>query len=359
LNARQFEPRTGDDPRPRQIALAGCRCADLHRGRNASFLTDTLGGTMFPTAIAEGISTTPDGTIDADSDSASSPRHDPPRQDWQDTLEKMVKCGAVAPMFQSSCLKRRSEFFSLSMFAFGPEKASDTDRRGRNMGLDLLAMGCAKPGQEAEWEKLMATLYNGGEESEEAAARRLQISVAAYETVGAPQVGKDPEADAWMLAGKGPESPLSDAEFLEMNKGYYVLDLVENCDGVPRYSHGGLYEGVDGTSFRGAFLADCTRLLAPALLSRAWEDVLSPADAIDYSRKLLACAESDSLIEPEEPPAPKKRGLWSRVFGRRQAEPPVRDATDIPLEEQRAILRAAGRWYRFWGERGHPIRAHY
>jgi hypothetical protein len=29
----------------------------------------------------------------------------------------------------------------------------------------------------------------------------------------------------------------------------------------------------------------------------------------------------------------------------------------IPIAEQLDIVRAAGRWYIFWGERGHPIRA--
>ena len=52
------------------------------------------------------------------------------------------------------------------------------------------------------------------------------------------------------------QSPEEIARTLDEFSGHYVLRLAKS-DGVPTYSAGGLYDGVDGTSFRGAFLKDC------------------------------------------------------------------------------------------------------
>jgi hypothetical protein len=60
--------------------------------------------------------------------------------------------------------------------------------------------------------------------------------------------------------------------------GYYVLRLV-NCDGVPKYSGGGLHDGVDETSFRGAVLNDWRDALGKDLLDGAWNSK-SPEAAV-------------------------------------------------------------------------------
>jgi hypothetical protein len=127
--------------------------------------------------------------------------------------------------------------------------------------------------------------------------------------------------------------------------GYYVLRLV-NCDGVPKYSSGGLYDGVDETSFRGAFLNDCRDVLGKDLLDEAWNSK-SPEAAVAYGQALLAKA--DAAETAGLTPVPRRTILsWLRLA--RTAEP-------VAIAEQLDIVRAAGRWFVFWGERGHPIRA--
>ena len=72
-----------------------------------------------------------------------------------------------------------------------------------------------------------------------------------------------------------------------------------------------------------------------------------PEEAVAYGKKLLAAADitESSGGEPE-----RRRTLFSRLGLSKEVEP-------IPIAEQLEIVRAAGRWFIFWGERGHAIRA--
>ena len=126
--------------------------------------------------------------------------------------------------------------------------------------------------------------------------------------------------------------------------GYYVVRLVE-CDGVPKYSNGGLYDGADETSFRGAFLKDCKDVLSRNLLKQAWNHKF-PEEAVAYGKALIATAEIAAVTDKPT----RQRSLLSRLGLTKDREP-------IPISEQLAIVRSAGRWFVFWGERGHAIRA--
>jgi hypothetical protein len=128
-------------------------------------------------------------------------------------------------------------------------------------------------------------------------------------------------------------------------EGYYVVRLVE-CDGVPKYSHGGLYEGADDTSFRGAFLNGCHDVLNKDLLNEAWNHKF-PVEAVAYGKALLAAAEA---AEAAGRAPMRRRTLLSRLGLAKESEP-------VAMADQLDIVRAAGRWFIFWGERGHPIRA--
>ena len=147
------------------------------------------------------------------------------------------------------------------------------------------------------------------------------------------------------------KSPEDVAAVLKEFDGYYVVRLVK-CDGVPAYSNGGLYDGVDETSFRGAFLNDCMDVLSTDLLNEAWESKF-PEAAIAYGKALLKAAD---LPQDEgrtaKIPEPKRSFLSRLGFTK-----PARQAEPVPIAEQLEIVRSAGRWYVFWGERGHPIRA--
>jgi hypothetical protein len=213
------------------------------------------------------------------------------------------------------------------------------------MGLDLIVEGCAKPGYEQEWRRLVKRSFSDEELSKAEAARFQEICIPGYERIGAPRVGHDSAANRWILEARKARTPEDEAAVLKEFEGYYVVRLVE-CDGVPKYSHGGLYEGADETSFRGAFLNDCQDVLSKDLLNEAWNHKF-PEEAVAYGKALLEAADAAHAADT----APKRRRtLLSRLGLAKEREP-------IAIEEQLDIVRAAGRWFIFWGERGHPVRA--
>lgn len=215
--------------------------------------------------------------------------------------------------------------------------------------MDLVVEGRAKPGHEAEWRRILEHSFDGNEPIEGEVERFAEICIPPFECVGAPRVGFDGAADAWIIEARNAGTPEQVAEVLSDFHGYYVLQLVK-CDGIPEYSHGGLYEGVDETSFRGAFLSDCTDVLPTEVIEEAWGHKF-PDDAVAYGRKLLAVADDAEAAGTDRKQRGPKPGLLSRLMKTK----PRSDS--IEFEEQLRVTRAAGRWFVFWGEHGHAIRA--
>jgi hypothetical protein len=196
---------------------------------------------------------------------------------------------------------------------------------------------------------MLERAFGDDELSDAETARFGEISISPYERVGAPRVGYDGAADAWIIEARKASTPEEVAAVLKDFHGYHALRLV-TCDGVPEYSHGGLYDGVDETSFRGAFLSECGDILEKGLIEKAWDHKF-PETAIGYGQALLAAAQAAAAVGPAPKAPPTQRGLLSRLGLAKKASEP------IPFEEQLKIVQAAGRWFVFWGERGHPIRA--
>jgi len=180
--------------------------------------------------------------------------------------------------------------------------------------------------------------------SKSEAARLQEICIPGHARIGAPRVGYDDAANQWILQARKVKTPEDAAAALKEFEGYYVVCLVE-CDGVPKYSNGGLYEGTDETSFRGAFLNDCQDVLGKDLLNEAWTHKF-PEAAVAYGKALLAAA--TATVAGKTPT--RRRTFLSRLGLAKESEP-------VAIAEQLDIVRAAGRWFIFWGERGHAIRA--
>jgi hypothetical protein len=202
------------------------------------------------------------------------------------------------------------------------------------VGLDLIVEGCAKPGHEAEWRQFLERSFADNQLSEAEIVRFNEISVPGYQRIGAPRVGIDPAADAWIIEARKARTSKEVAATLRQFSGYYVLRLVK-CDGVPIYSNGGLYDGLDETSFRGEFLKSCANVIDKRLLDAAWGHKL-PEAAIAYGKALLAAADA-----AETSPRGAHQSSLSRIVLMGSAEP-------VPLPEQLDIVRSGGRWFVFW-----------
>jgi hypothetical protein len=75
------------------------------------------------------------------------------------------------------------------------------------MGLDLVVEGCAKPGHEPEWRRIWGRSFAGKELSEAETARFQEISIPGHERIGAPRVGFESAADAWIVKARKAGTP--------------------------------------------------------------------------------------------------------------------------------------------------------
>src|SRR5215218_2849270 len=223
------------------------------------------------------------------------------------------------------------------------------------MGLDCLAGNKAKPGHERRFRELLERIVAGQDIDASEIAEWKEIGVPSFTVVGAPRVGIDEPATAWFLERlrgnnprpgllkglfaklRGPSGPTQEEiAAIETSRGYYVLDLAPPSDGLPRYSHGGLNDQLDGTSFRGAFLQDCQEIIGTELFESAYERKL-PEDLVAYGSALM-----------------ERANAWATVHGCEEA----RDQTAPPEDDKSPAARAhiafaAARWCLFWGQRGH------
>jgi hypothetical protein len=234
-----------------------------------------------------------------------------------------------------------------------------TARMGRcgedAMGLDLEPLGRAKAGHEAEWARLTDRIYEGDELSPPEIERRNAITFQPYEDIGAPVVGTDDEANRWVIeTARANGKQETDSEIIENMRGYHVSSLMEGrCDGVAKYSNGHLSGYVDATSFRGQLLEQCGDVLDEDTITDAWQQVFRPEEAVAYGEKLLASLKTERPLQAPPTEPKKKAGFMSKLF------PPRAPRPKAPIEEQRDIVEAAGKWFIYWGRKGHPVWANF
>jgi hypothetical protein len=87
------------------------------------------------------------------------------------------------------------------------------------VGLDLIAEGCAKPGHEQELRDILGRSFAGDTISAAEMARFQAISVPASTRAGAPRVGTDAAADAWIIDARKAQTPDEVAATLEQFAG--------------------------------------------------------------------------------------------------------------------------------------------
>jgi len=161
-----------------------------------------------------------------------------------------------------------------------------------------------------------------------------------YETIKAPMVGRDPEADQWIRKqyDELEEKPQLE-KFLEDHKGYYVIELAQAQDGVPVYRSFGQDENV----FRGQFLAECVNIIGEDLVYEAWSTKLAK-ETLDYGNRLMAAA--DKLAAEN-----------NLSYLKNQRMPP--EADEESMEARLHIVFSLARWLIFYGRNGHGYEADY
>lgn len=212
------------------------------------------------------------------------------------------------------------------------------------MGLDWNPGPKAKPGCEQEFTELWRKLNSGrwcfGRERK--VKRFSEITQTAFETLRTPRVGFDVAATNWarQMFPNRQDKSLTEDGFIGGMKGFYVLDLVPPCDGLPRYSNGQPGGYVERYSFRAQFLADCVEIIGQELLDAGYGSKAAE-ETIGHGGKLLERASQFAQAH---------RMDMSKL-------PPPEDPDSMQFHLD--VVIAAGRWCRFWGEKGHWLEAYF
>ena len=196
------------------------------------------------------------------------------------------------------------------------------------MALDWAPLPLPKPGHAEEFAMLLARVKSG---DHTALDRLASIATPVFETLGAPRVGYDDEADEWLRTKVGEDDHY---EMCMKMQGYYVLDLLPACDGFPVYTSSS-WPKLDRYSFRGAVL-DNVRDTLGALYHEAFH-FKSANELEDYGERLNACA---------------------RKFARRYRVMEI-ELVRLPpagkAEARAHVIFAAARWCLYWSRRGHGL----
>ncbi len=221
------------------------------------------------------------------------------------------------------------------------------------MGLDMRPTGKSKPGFEERYKELSEIIQRkekrGLSLADKLNARKklskeelflalewFRIQIKSYETIQAPRVGRDKEADNWLRQKYlETDKQLSETEFLRIHDGYYVIELAKEKDGLPVYHS---LKG-DANVFSGEFLKVCADLIGQDLVREARETKIA-TEALDYGRRLMKIA--DKI-------AREKKLLYLKD----QREQP--ETNSEALESKLHIVFSLARWLIFYGERGHGV----
>lgn len=166
----------------------------------------------------------------------------------------------------------------------------------------------------------------------------FEIQDPTYETIKAPKVGRDKEADEWIREKyQETDKKISEAEFIKAYQGYYVIERAQELDGVPVY----IAMNQDENVFRGEFMRDCFDLIDEDLASEAWNTKLAD-DTLDYGNRLMSVAD-------------KIAAEHKLQYLKDQRLPPETDEGSI--EWKLHIVYSLAKWLIFYGKNGHGYEA--
>ena len=221
------------------------------------------------------------------------------------------------------------------------------------MGLDMRPMGKPKAGFEERYTQIFR-IIQGTEKQELSLIDKLrgkklptkddllkewfENQIPSYETIKAPRVGRDNEADEWIKQlYQESDKKISESEFIKEYQGYYVIELAKELDGVPVY----IAMNQDRNVFRGQFMQDCVDLIGEDLVNEAWNTKLAE-ETLDYGNRLMSVADKIA----------KENNLQ---YLKDQRMPP--DTDEDSVEWKLHIVFSLAKWLIFYGKNGHGYEA--
>ncbi|MCW7475588.1 hypothetical protein ND853_18745 [Leptospira levettii] len=221
------------------------------------------------------------------------------------------------------------------------------------MGLDMRPLGRPKPGCENEFIKIFNILQNR-EKQEFSFIQKLfgkkdktfeqllqiwnEIQISPFETIKAPMVGRDFEANTWLNSlYETTDKSKKIEDFFQDYNGYYVIELAKEIEGVPVYQS----PVADANVFRGEFLRNCEDLIGENLVSEAWISKLSH-EALDYGNRLMHYADNLAIKHNLE-------------YLKSTRIPPECDEESIDAKLH--IIFSLSKWLVFYGKNGHGYEA--
>jgi hypothetical protein len=166
----------------------------------------------------------------------------------------------------------------------------------------------------------------------------FENQITTYETLKAPKVGRDKDAEQWIKQKHEEleEKPPYD-EFLKEHQGFYVIPLAKEQDGVPCY----IAFGQDENVFRGQLLTDCIDVIGEDLVNEAWGTKLAD-ETLDYGNRLMNVADKianennlEYIKDLESPP----------------------EVDEDQIESKLHLVYSLAKWLTFYGKNGHGYEA--
>jgi hypothetical protein len=166
----------------------------------------------------------------------------------------------------------------------------------------------------------------------------FDCQIPSHETIQAPRVGRDKNADEWIKGQyQDSDKTISESEYIKNHEGYYVIELAKESDGVPMY----IAMTHDRNVFRGQFMRDCIDLIGEDLVNEAWGTKLAD-ETLDYGNRLMAVADK---IAKEN----------SLQYLKEQRMPP--ETNEDSIEWKLHIVYSLAKWLIFYGRNGHGYEA--
>jgi len=223
------------------------------------------------------------------------------------------------------------------------------------MGLDMCPMGKPKPGCRKRFRKIFEILtgikvqklslldrMTGVKKKTKSQLLKEwnEIQIQSYETLKAPKVGRDKEAQIWLKElYENSDKKLNLNQLENKYRGYYIIELSKEQDGVPVYKS----FNQDQNVFRGEFLKNCVELIGEDLVAEAWQNKLDK-ETLDYGKRLLQRANEIA----------KTKGL---EYLKDQKHPP--DSSPESDESKLHVVYSLSKWLIFYGKNGHGYEADY